>query len=80
MSDIPRMTPAQCRAARALLNWTQARLAESARVGLSTVRSYEVERAVPIRNNLAAIQQALESAGIEFLDDGGVRPKPPRAA
>ena len=39
-----KMTPAQCRAARALLNWTQPKLANEAGFGLSTIVDYEKER------------------------------------
>jgi hypothetical protein len=38
------MTPAQCRAARALLGITQAQLARAAKLGLSTVVDFEKER------------------------------------
>lgn len=75
-----RMKPSTCRAGRALLGWTQATLASRARVGLSTVRNYEAERSTPIRNNLEAIQRALESAGVEFLDGNGVRVRQPEQA
>ena len=71
------MTPATCRSGRALLNWSQAQLATAARVGLSTVKNFEAERAVPIRNNLDAMQRALEAAGIEFLEGDGVRLREP---
>lgn len=60
------VTPAQVRAARAWLNWNQAELAEHASVGLSTLRDFEADRRTPIPNNLAAIQRALEDAGISF--------------
>jgi DNA-binding transcriptional regulator YiaG len=62
------LTPAQCRAARGWLNWTQAELAKSANVGLSTVRDFESEVRTPIQNNLAAIRRALEGGeGAAFL-------------
>jgi transcriptional regulator with XRE-family HTH domain len=61
------MSPEQCRAARAWLNWSQDELAAKARVSNSTLREFEAGRRVPIANNLAAIRRALEDAGIEFL-------------
>ncbi|MGQ3214664.1 MAG: helix-turn-helix domain-containing protein [Shinella sp.] len=64
------MTPEQSRAARGLLNWTQAELAKAATVGLSTVRSFETGTHTPVPNNLAAMRGALESAGVSFLADG----------
>lgn len=66
---IPRMTPEQCRAARAWLNWPQDALAKAASVGVSTVRDFEAGRREPTRNNLAAMRAALESGGIAFVDD-----------
>jgi DNA-binding transcriptional regulator YiaG len=63
------MTPEQCRAARAWLNWPQDALAKAANVGVSTVRDFEAGRREPTRNNLAAIQAALEKGGISFFGD-----------
>lgn len=64
-----RMTPEQCRAARAWLNWPQDALAKSANVGVSTVRDFEAGRREPTRNNLAAMQAALEKGGVIFAND-----------
>lgn len=68
------MSPEQVRAARAWLAWTQQALAERAHVGLSTIKDFESGTRTPIANNLAAIRQALEGAGIGFDFDGKGRP------
>jgi transcriptional regulator with XRE-family HTH domain len=65
------MTPAQCRAARGLLDWTQDKLCEAAQVGGPTLRNFENGMIMPRRASLAAIKRALEEAGVEFIDNGG---------
>ena len=57
------LTAPQCRAARALLDWTQAELARRAAVSAGTVRGFESSRHVLHRATAAAIRQALEAAG-----------------
>jgi hypothetical protein len=71
------MSPAQCRAARGLLNWSEDRLASTAGITISVVRDFEAEKSVP-RSIAQALQRALEAAGIEFSDHGapGVRQQP----
>jgi DNA-binding XRE family transcriptional regulator len=69
------ISPAQCRAARALLNWTQETLAVKTGVALKTVRAFENGRTKPLGITRAAIKQALEKAGIEFFPDDGLRLK-----
>lgn len=69
-----RISPAQCRGARALLDMTQPQLADSANVGLSTIVDFERERREVSADAIAKIQQALESAGIEFITQNGGGP------
>jgi transcriptional regulator with XRE-family HTH domain len=58
------MSPEQCRAARAWLDWTQHELARRAGVGLSTVKDFEKGNRKPIRNNLDALHRVFIAAGI----------------
>lgn len=68
------ITHQQIKAARSLLDWTQDDLAE--RCGLSKYSIVNVEsgKTAPQRATLDSIIDALEAAGIEFMD-GGVRKK-----
>ncbi|MBB4197881.1 hypothetical protein CCR94_16165 [Rhodoblastus sphagnicola] len=73
--------PAQCRAARALVELDQAVLAKRANISRNVIVDFEKGRRTPTTNNMAAIQAALEAAGVEFIaaDGGGagVRMKTP---
>ncbi len=62
------MTPAQCRAARGLLDWTEVKLAEAAGIGTSIVTSFERSGRAVAAGAVHAMQRALEAAGVEFLD------------
>lgn len=61
------MIPAQCRAARALLEWSQPQLAEASGLSLSTIVDFERQRREVSENAAAAITHALEAAGVEFI-------------
>jgi transcriptional regulator with XRE-family HTH domain len=65
------MTPAQCRAARALLDWTQDDLSRAAEVGVVTLRQFERGASQPRRAILTALRRSLEQAGVRFIDRGG---------
>lgn len=68
------MTPAQSRAARGLIDWSQTELASRSNLSESTIRDFEKGRRVPAPNNLAAIQRALEAAGVIFVEENGEGP------
>ena len=61
----------QIRAARALLGWSQSKLARAAGVGLTTLQRIEQNEGV-VKGNFSTIlkiQNVLEKAGIQFTDD-----------
>ena len=71
-----KITSSQMRAARALLRWSALDLAKASKVGVATIRRVEVvdgEISVTLANE-AALRQALEAAGVEFIDDNGGGP------
>ncbi|MBA3068670.1 MAG: helix-turn-helix transcriptional regulator [Hyphomonas sp.] len=66
------------RAARALLDWTQPKLAEMSKLSVPTVRRMESARgpSASTSANVDAVRRALEDAGVIFLEpreskDGG---------
>ncbi|QDM28158.1 transcriptional regulator [Tardiphaga sp. vice304] len=65
------ISPAQCRAARGLLDWSQQVLAAAAGVGVVTIRQLEGQNQQPRRATLAVVQAALEKAGVQFIDENG---------
>ena len=68
------MTPTQCRAAQALLDWTQDDLSRAAEVGAVTIRQFERGATEPRRAILTALRRALEDAGVKFLNGKGGGP------
>jgi transcriptional regulator with XRE-family HTH domain len=68
------ITPAQCRAARGLLEITQSQLAEAANLGLSTVVDFERKRRQVSALAVQAIRRALSESGVEFINENGGGP------
>lgn len=66
------VTPAQLRAARALLRLDAAVLADRAKVSRNTIINFENEKTTARPAIAAALQRALEASGVEFIE-GGVR-------
>lgn len=73
------LLPQQCRAARGLLNWTQAQLASLAGVSRTTIKDFECHRHCLHRATEDLLVKALEKGGVRLLaadDEGpGVRLK-----
>ena len=61
--------PSQCRAARAMLDWSRATLAATSGVGARTLADFETGKRLPHQRVLRDVREALESAGIKFLDE-----------
>ena len=75
------ITPRQIRAARALLDWSQQKLADKAIVSVNAVIRLENETADTRLSTLSAIHKTLTKAGVDFLPEGqwgeGVRLRKP---
>jgi transcriptional regulator with XRE-family HTH domain len=67
------ITPGQIRAARGLLNWTQAQLARAAGLSQVAVKNLERGRTDARASTLTAIQEAFDRADVVFLDRGDIR-------
>jgi len=63
------MTPAVCRACRALLGITQRELGTEAGLSPQTIADFERSARKPHANNLKAIRAAFEKRGIRFRSE-----------
>lgn len=72
--NVDLITPAQCRAARALLDMTQPTLASEAKLGLSTIVDFEKTRRPVSAAAVQAVKKALEYAGVAFVPGNGEGP------
>jgi DNA-binding XRE family transcriptional regulator len=64
------ITSKQCAAARALVEWSQDKLAEAAQVARATIANFENHsRIEPSQRNLNSIIASLEQAGVRFIPE-----------
>lgn len=63
------LSPELCRAGRALLAWSQRRLAEEAQTAISTVADFERGARTPIANSVDALTKTLENGGVRFTGE-----------
>lgn len=71
MPDSHVITAAQCRAARALIEWTDLRLSEAAGVDLEVVKNLEARFRRPSGEQQQRIRRALEAGGVVFIAENG---------
>ena len=64
------ITPSQCRAARALLNWNQGALAENTGLSVVTIGSFE-KGGVMRDSNRNLLRLSFEAAGVQFIAENG---------
>lgn len=65
------ITAEQCRAARALLGWSQDELVIASKVTKSTIANFENGKRQPFDRTLVDIRAALEKAGVIFIPQNG---------
>lgn len=65
------ISPAQCRAARALLSWSQEELANKSRISRKTIADFERDARLQHGRTVEAVQATLEASGVEFIAQNG---------
>lgn len=68
------ITANQCKAARAMLGWSQQQLATESGINKRTIMDFESGARTPLLGTLRAIRAALETAGIEIIQRNGGGP------
>jgi transcriptional regulator with XRE-family HTH domain len=61
---------AQCRAARAIIGWSQDELAVASKVAKATIANFETGKRTPYDRTLSDLQAALEGGGMAFMAEG----------
>jgi transcriptional regulator with XRE-family HTH domain len=63
------LTPAQLRAARALLGWSRADLAAKSGVHAESIKGFELRGTDPKQSTIMKWARALRDAGVEIFDE-----------
>ena len=71
MPDAHVIAAAQCRAARALLEWTEEQLADAAQVELEAIQRFEARLRRPSPDQQRRMRKALEDGGVVFIAENG---------
>ena len=65
------LTAAQCRAARAMIEWSAERLSQASATDLQTIRNFEARFRRPDEKTLRRLRITLEAAGVMFVPENG---------
>ena len=65
------ITAAQCRAARALIEWSVEELSRTSHVGVQTIIDFEARFRMPTDDIKRRIRVALEEGGVVFIGENG---------
>ncbi|PCK87508.1 hypothetical protein CPT32_07875 [Rhizobium sophoriradicis] len=65
------LSPAQCRAARALIAWSKQDLSAASEITKATIAGFEAGKLSPGERTLRHIRRALEDAGVLFIPENG---------
>jgi DNA-binding XRE family transcriptional regulator len=73
-ATLTNISAAQCRAARALLDWSRDQLATESAIALRTIVDFERGARAPRSATLLSIANSLDAAGVIFVDENGEGP------
>jgi transcriptional regulator with XRE-family HTH domain len=73
-SDKKSISSSQCRAARALLNWSREELAAASKVSRAAIADFETDKRIVRERTSDDLRSALEAAGVEFIPANGGGP------
>lgn len=65
------ITGPQCRAARALIQWSREEAADDSGVSIETIADFEMGREMPSVEVIAKLQASLEHGGAVFIPENG---------
>lgn len=71
MTSPTALTASQCRAARALLEWSQVQLSQAASIDIQTIADFEKRFRAADETTRRRLRAALEAAGVVFIAENG---------
>lgn len=73
LAAVSTISPAQCRAARGLLNWSREQLAEASFVAIRTIVDFERGARQPRVATVASLGSTFETAGVAFIPESKIQ-------